>query len=52
MSFSGKAVVINAHGGTDQLTAVSDFATRAPNAGELVVKLAATSVNPVYVLRL
>lgn len=46
---SGKAVVIRSSGGTDVLEVVPDFAVAAPAAGEVLVRLAATSVNPVDV---
>ncbi len=46
---TGKAVVINEHGGTDKLVCVKDFSFPAPKSGEVLVKLAATSVNPVDV---
>lgn len=44
---SGKAVVINAHGGIDKFEIVDSFAVRAPQAGELLLKNVAASVNPV-----
>jgi hypothetical protein len=46
---SGKAVVIREHGGTDALQFVADFGVRAPASGEVLLKLVATSVNPVDV---
>lgn len=46
---SGKALVITASGGTDVFQLVSDFSIPAPAEGELIVKLVATSVNPVDV---
>lgn len=41
-----KAVVLQAYGGLEQLK-VEDVATPVPQAGEVLVKVAATSVNPV-----
>lgn len=44
---SGKAVLINKCGGTDVLEIVNDFSVRAPEKGELLIKLVSTSINPV-----
>ena len=44
----GKAMVLNEHGGVDKLTLVPDFSfPDAPAPGEVLVHVAATSVNPV-----
>jgi hypothetical protein len=44
----GKALVVNEHGGVDRLTLVPDFSfDDTPKAGEVLVHVAATSVNPV-----
>lgn len=43
----GKALVIDEHGGIDKFHLVSDFAFPEPKAGELLVHVAAASVNPV-----
>jgi hypothetical protein len=44
----GKALVLNEHGGVDKLTLVPDFSfDDTPKAGEVLVHVAATSVNPV-----
>jgi len=48
-SFVGKAVVLTASGGPEVLKAITDHGVRAPAAGEVLVKLVATSVNPVDV---
>jgi len=45
---SGKAVVLHQHGGVDVLK-LEAFNWDAPKCGEVLVKLAATSVNPVDV---
>lgn len=46
---TGKALVITASGGTDVFTVVPDYSFPAPQEGEVLVKLVATSVNPVDV---
>ena len=44
----GKAMILNEHGGVDKLTLVPDFSfPDAPAPGEVLVHVAATSVNPV-----
>ena len=46
---TGRAVVIQAHGGVDKLSVVGDFAFPAPGEGEILIKVAGASVNPVDV---
>ena len=46
---SGKAIVLTASGGTEVLKTIPDHAVRAPQDGEVLIKLVATSVNPVDV---
>ena len=46
---SGKALVITASGGTEVFSVVTSHSVRAPEAGEILIKVVATSVNPVDV---
>jgi NADPH2:quinone reductase len=46
---TGKALVITASGGTDVFKVIPDYSFPAPQEGEVLVKLIATSVNPVDV---
>ena len=49
MATTGKALVITASGGTEVFSLVEAHPIRAPDVGEVLVKLVATSVNPVDV---
>lgn len=47
--YTGKAVVLTASGGIECLKTIPDHTVRSPKAGEVLIKLVATSVNPVDV---